>query len=429
MSRDTECGITRRAAVAGLGALLGTAACSRRSSRAISFWAIGREGEMAAKLVEQFVRLNPDLEVEIQKLPWTAAHEKLLTAYAGDTLPDLCQMGNTWVPEFAELDALEPLDAQIAASGSVLTADYFEGILEANRVSGRLLGLPWYVDTRLLFYRTDLLQQAGFAAPPTTWAEWSQMLAAIKAMVGPERYGVLLPLNEFEQLLILGLQQPEELLREGGRWGNFRNEGFRRALHYYQQMFTREWAPRMTNTQISNVWDEFARGYFTFYVSGPWQIAQFKRRMPAHLQNSWMTAPMPGPEGPGVSVAGGASLVIFRSSQRKAQAWRLAEFLSSVSTQTRFYELTGDLPPRREVWGLPALAESRYARAFRQQLDRVRAPPKVPEWARIATELCLMAERVVQGQSDVDTGVRQLDAKVDAILEKRRWLLDRQESA
>ena len=54
----------------------------------------------------------------------------------------------------------------------------------------------------------------------------------------------------------------------------------------------------MTNTQISNVWDEFARGYFTFYISGPWNIGEFKRRLPPELQDSWMTAPLPGPERP-----------------------------------------------------------------------------------------------------------------------------------
>jgi len=425
MSARAAHGITRRTALAGLAAALGTAACTRGSRRALSFWAIGREGEIAAQLMQQFAAQHPEIPVEIQKLPWTAAHEKLLTAYAGDTLPDVCQLGSTWVAEFAALDMLEPLDAPLASSAAVAEDDFFPGILEANRLDGRLLGLPWYVDTRLLFYRSDLLREAGFEAPPLTWSDWTAVLAAIKQRVGPERYSILLPLNEFEQLLILALQQPDELLREGGRWGNFRSPGFRRALAFYEQMFARGWAPRMTATQIANVWDEFARGYFAFYISGPWQIAEFKKRMPARLQDSWMTAPMPGPAGPGISSAGGASLVVFRSSQRKAQAWQLVEFLSTAATQTRFYELNGDLPTRRDAWTMPALANSPYARAFRQQLECLRAPPKVPEWERIATELRLMAERVVQGRSDLDAAVTQLDAKVDAILEKRRWLLER----
>lgn len=421
--------INRRVAIAGLAsAAVGAMGCTRRATgkRVVRFWAAGREGEIAAQLVEGFEREHPDIDVEVQKLPFTAAHEKLLTAYAGDTLPDLCHLGNTWVPEFAALNALEPLDPFIAGSSEVDLDDYFAGVLESNRVGATLYGIPWYVDTRLLFYRRDLLQHAGFAAPPTTWSEWETMLGAIKAMVGPSRYSVLLPLNEFEPLLVLALQQPSEVLRDGGRWGNFRSDDFRRALGFYQSMFARQWAPKMTNTQISNVWDEFGKGYFSFYISGPWNIAEFRRRMPPALKDAWMTAPMPGPNGPGVSSAGGASLVIFKSSQSKPEAWALAEYLSRSGVQQRFYDLTGDMPPRRSTWQTPALANSPYARAYHEQLDRVRSPPKVPEWERIATEMRLAAERVVQGVATIDEAVVGLDRKTDEILEKRRWMMDRQ---
>ena len=151
--------------------------------------------------------------------------------------------------------------------------------------------------------------------------------------------------------------------------------------------------------------------------------------MPADLRDAWMTAPMPGPDGPGVSTAGGASLVIFRSSQRKAEAWALAEHLSQPHVQQRFYELTGDMPPRRTSWGLPALAQSEYARAYRVQLDRVRSPPKVPEWERIANEMKLMGERVVHGAAGIDEAVADLDRRTDQILEKRRWMLARKRIA
>ncbi len=49
-------------------------------------------------------------------MPLTAAHEKLLTAFAGDALPDISQLGNTWIPEFATLGALEPLQPYVDAS-------------------------------------------------------------------------------------------------------------------------------------------------------------------------------------------------------------------------------------------------------------------------------------------------------------------------
>jgi len=181
----------------------------------------------------------------------------------------------------------------------------------------------------------------------------------------------------------------------------------------------------MTDTQISNVWDEFARGMFTFYVSGPWNIGEFRRKLPASMQGSWATAPLPGPDGPGVSTAGGSSLVLFKSSQRKEAAWQLIAYLSEAGTMQRFHALTGDLPPRRSAWRAPALANDVASQAFAQQLERVRPAPKIPEWERIFQEMQQTAQRVVQRTQGAEAATVQLDAWVDALLEKRRWLRER----
>ena len=66
-----------------------------------------------------------------------------------------------------------------------------------------------------------------------------------------------------------------------------------------------------------------------------------------------------------------------------------------------------------------------YARAFREQLERTRPAPKVPEWERIVTEMQLLAARTAHGQMGVDEAAEKLDRRVDAILEKRRWMLAR----
>jgi multiple sugar transport system substrate-binding protein len=386
---------------------------------------MGREGEVVLQLLPEFERAHPDVRIEVQQLPWTAAHEKLLTAFAGDATPDVCQLGNTWIPELVALRALEPLDDAIAKSPVIRADAYFPGIWDTNVVDGKLYGVPWYVDTRLLFYRRDLLAQAGFDAPPATWEEWARMMAALKARAGDGRYAILLPLNEFEPLVALGLQQAEPLLRDGGQWGNFENPGFQHAMQFYVDAFRNGWAPPLTNADVSNVWNEFGRGYFAFYISGPWNIGEFKRRLPANEQSNWMTAPLPGPNGPGVSIAGGSSLVVFRKSRHRKESLQLIEFLSQPGVQQRFHELTGDLPPRRDAWEDARLANDIYARAFRDQLERVKATPKVPEWERIADEIRVVTERLVHGDLTVAQASHELDLRTDAILAKRRWMIAR----
>lgn len=392
----------------------------------VRFWAMGREGEMVAQLLPEFERRNPGIRVELQQIPWSAAHEKLLTAFAGRVTPDVAQLGSTWVPELVALGALSPLDARAAASASVQAGDYFPGSWNTNRIEGQLWGIPWYADTRILFYRRDLLREAGFTEVPQDWNGWLAAMRAVKARAAPGDFAVFLPINEFEPLLALALQQPEPLLRDGDRFGNFRSPGFARASDFYLRLFREGLAPRASNTQISNLYQEFARDRFAFVITGPWNIGEFKTRMPPERQDDWMTAPLPGPGGPGLSIAGGASLALFERSRSKAAAWKLVEYLSSPEVQLRFFELTGNLPPRRSVWQQPLLAKDPYAAAFRAQLERTEPPPAVPEWERIAQQMRIVSERAVAGQITPQEMHSTLDADADRMLEKRRWRLARE---
>lgn len=381
---------------------------------------MGNEAGNVPALLPEFLRRNPGLKVTVQALPWTAAHEKLLTAYAGRSLPDVSQIGNTWVAELAAIGALSPLPATEAG----LLADGFAGVLETNRIAGRTYATPWYVDTRLIYYRTDLLQRAGYDAVPTDWADWKRSMHAVKRAAGGDNFAILLPVNEFEQLLTFGLQQPDPLLRDNGARGNFRSPGFLTALAFYKSLFDERLAPLASSTQISNVWNEFARGFFSFYISGPWSVGDFRRRLPPALQNSWNTAEMPGPDGPGSSAPGGSSLAVMRSARDPEAAWKLVRYLLEPAVQVRFNTLTGDLPARVSAWSTPAVAGDAQIAAFGRQLQRARPVPKVPEWERIVTEMQLVAERMVRGQFTPTEAGAEIDRRADRLLEKRRWMLD-----
>lgn len=392
----------------------------------IELWAAGREGEVVAELVRGFESTHPGIRVEVQTLPWSGAHEKLLTAVVGESAPDVAQLGNTWLPEFASIGALAPLDRFAHTSRVVDAADYFPGVWATNRFAGHLYGVPWYVDTRLLFYRSDLLRKAGFEAPPRTWSEWRHMLGALQARARPGQAALLLPLNEPEPLIALALQQRDPLLRDDASYGNFSSPGFGRALGFYVDLFRQNLAPTAGSAQIANLWDEFEQGNFVFFVSGPWQLGELRRRLPRALRGRWATAPLPGERGPGASLAGGSSLVVFEASEHKRAAWQLIEYLSEPRVQRRFYELAGDLPPRRTSWQGAPLASDLEAAAFRRQLEQVLPVPPVPEWERIASEVARESERAARGLTSIEAAQRELDQKSDRILEKRRWVKQRE---
>ncbi|MGQ0641125.1 MAG: sugar ABC transporter substrate-binding protein [Gemmatimonadaceae bacterium] len=395
----------------------------------LRFWGMGREGEVVGELVKEFERQNPTIRVRVQQIPWIAAHEKLLTAQVGESTPDIAQLGNTWVSEFVALGALEPLGTRARTSHVVDSADYFAGIWATNVVRDTLYGVPWYVDTRVLFYRRDLLAQAGYDSMPTTWVEWRAAMRKLKARMRRDQYPILLPTNEWPQPVILAMQAGSSLLDAAGERGAFRDATFRRGFEFYVSLFAEGLAPVVSASEISNRYQEFERGNIAMMITGPWEIGEFTRRLSPATQDKWDTAPLPGPDGPGLSMAGGASLVLFRGSKHKAESWKLAEFLSLPAQQLRFYELTGNLPPRRSAWSDPTLAGNAYTHAFREQLERVHPLPAVPEIEQIVTKVFEAGEQATRGQRPVDATLTVLDDEVDRILEKRRWMLARERRA
>jgi len=415
-------------------AALAAASCLHRGSsgrETVRFWGLGREGEVVRELIPAFERSHPDLRVVVQQIPWTAAHEKLLTGFVGGAPPDLAQLGNTWIPEFAAIGALEPLAGRIAGSRVLAPSDYFEGIWKTNEFDGALYGVPWYVDTRVLFYRRDLLAQAGYSEAPRTWSGWHEAMRRLKGSAGESRYAILLPTNEWEQLVIFGVQTGSPLLGDRGTRGAFEQPGFRTAAEWYVSLFHEGLAPVVSYTQLGNPYQEFARGYIAMWLTGPWNLGNFRSRLPADKQAIWMTAPLPAPDGgewPGLSLAGGSSLAVFRASKHKDAAWKLAEFLSEPATQLRFYASSGDLPARVAAWDDRVLAGDARAAAFRRQLARVAPMPRVPEWEQIAQQIPERMEAAIRGRQSVAAALAALDSDVDRMLEKRRWILARSEA-
>jgi multiple sugar transport system substrate-binding protein len=103
----------------------------------------------------------------------------------------------------------------------------------------------------------------------------------------------------------------------------------------------------------------------------------------------------------------------------------LIEYLSRPEVQQQFYALLGDMPPRRSAWRGDALRGDPAVQAFHEQLERVKPTPPVPEWERIVTEMQLVAARAAHGELTVDQAAAEIDRRTDAILAKRRWMLDR----
>jgi multiple sugar transport system substrate-binding protein len=404
----------RRALVVAIAtALLSCSGAHRQNT--ITFWGLGREGEVVAQLIPDFER-ETGIDVDVQQIPWSAAHEKILTAHVGNALPDVAQVGNTWIPELVTVGALQPLDEQL-----VPKRDFFPGIWDTNVVGGKLYGIPWYVDTRVLFYRKDMIP-----VPPRSWSEWIAVMEKLKRESHRrDFYPLIMPTNEWPQPVVLALQQGATLVDDQGH-ARFTDPRFLAGFSFYISLFRRGLAPAVSNAQIANLYQQFGEGDFAMFISGPWDVGSLRIYLTPEQQGTWSTAPMPAPDGtpyPGASMAGGASLVITKEARNVDAARRLIQFLARTDIQARFHQLSGDLPARRSAWQVPRLIADDKIAAFRTQLDHTVALPRLPENENICISLSEHGQLAARGQLTAQQAATRLNAKVEHMLEKRRWVL------
>ena len=142
------------------GAPAAPAGSAAAVSGEVTVWAMGNEGTKLGVMADKFMAANPDVKVSVTPVDWGQAVAKLQTAIGGGETPDVSQMGTDMMGQFVETGALEPVPADIDP------ARFFESAWQTNVVDGQAYGVPWYVETRVLYYRTDIAEKAGITAAP-----------------------------------------------------------------------------------------------------------------------------------------------------------------------------------------------------------------------------------------------------------------------
>jgi multiple sugar transport system substrate-binding protein len=267
----------RRAGVwAGVMLSLLAGGGAAESRKPLVVWAMGEEGKKIAVMARRFEDLNPGAKVETQAIPWEAAHAKLLTAVVGGIPPDVSQLGTTWMAEFAAMGALENLDRPSRGIPTANPDAFFPGSLHTCEVDGVLYGVPWYVDTRVLFYRKDLLASVGYPDPPATWEDLERRRAQVgrSEITGwQERlYGISLGSRGWTELMTAVWQNGGDPLKpsEPGLPGS--------DDAYYRSFFQEKLAPAKEGADV-DLYHAFRTGYLPMFISGPWMVELVKKEL------------------------------------------------------------------------------------------------------------------------------------------------------
>lgn len=156
----------------------------------ITIWAMGEEGENLGAFSKTFTDANPDANVTVTTIPWADVMTKYQTAVAAGTVPDAIMIGSSFLPAMVAAGGLAAVP-----DGVVDTGTLNETAADSTVVDGVSYAVPWYVETRVLYYRSDLAKAAGMSAP-TTWKELSDFATGFKN--AGAQYGIQLPMGDAE---------------------------------------------------------------------------------------------------------------------------------------------------------------------------------------------------------------------------------------
>lgn len=381
-----------------------------RATGTIEVWAMGAEGEVLQDFVADFESENPDVTVEVTAVPWESAHDKLANAIAAGETPDVSLIGTTWMGEFAAADGLMP-----TPEGLVDEADFFPGAWDSTVVGGTSYGVPWYVETRALYYRTDTAKKAGWTEPPQTWDELTRFAGDLQSK-GGATYGISVQPGQtgsWQTVLPFAWSDGAELTDEAGEEYTIDSPEMAEALGYYASLVT-DGLSQDRVLDPGEVESGFADGTYGSFISGPWHTSLVEDA--GVSPDDYDVAVLPGKDaGPGTSFVGGGNLAVFQESDNADNAWKLVQWLSEPETQQAFFEEVGDLPAVQAAWESGELADDEELQVFGEQLDSAQSPPAVPTWEEVASAIDGIVEQVARGRLDPEEAVSEMQSQASSI--------------
>ncbi|MGO4237792.1 sugar ABC transporter substrate-binding protein [Pseudarthrobacter sp. YAF2] len=386
----------------------GKAIASGAATGTINLWAQGDEAKLLPGLLKDFEAENPGVTVNVTAIPWDAAHNKYQTAIAGGTTPDLAQMGTTWMTDFS--DAFDPKPAEIDSSG------FFPSSVKSTQIGGTSLGVPWFVDTRVLYYRKDLAAKAGYPEFPTTWDGLTALAKALKSQDGV-KYGVQLPAggsDSFQSMLpFLWSNGAQFISQDNSKW-TFDTPQIVDALKYYQSFFTDGLANKAPATGAGAAEAAFVNGEAPVLIGGPSELAQLDQAGGPGFGDKYMVSTFPK-KVTGTSFIGGSDLVVFKDAKNRDGAWKLAQWLSKPEVQTKWYKTSGSLPALQGAWKDPSLAGDAKLSVFGEQMKDTNFPPTISTWTQVSAAADTQLEQIVKAGKDPAAAMKDLQATADSI--------------
>lgn len=385
---------------------------------------VGQELELTKAAADIYMEMHPNITVEVIDTPdfvedRLGTYLQLFEAQSPEG--DVFQIDVIWPGDLAEhfVDLNEYGGAEIAAN-------HFPAIIENNTVDGKLVGIPWFTDAGLLYYRTDLLEKYGYDGPPTTWTELEEMAQTIMEGEQAENedfWGFVWQGNAYEGLTCDALEWIRS--NDGGTIISpdgvitINNEN---AIEIVDQ--AAGWVGTISPPGVTGWGEEDARAV--------WQAgnAAFMRNWPyafslgqaddSVIKDLFDVSPLPAGKGSPAATLGGWQLAVSRYSEHPAEAADLAFFLASEEQQ-KIRAIEGSFNPT--ILSLYEDADVLAAAPFFGSLfdvftNAVARPSTAtaPQYAETSTLFFNAVHSVLTGNTDAAAAFAELELDLEDLL-------------
>ena len=386
------------------------------------------------QLDTDFQMAHPGWKVNYQVQQWNGIVDKLTTALASNTPPDVIEMGNTQAITFEAAGALMDLtsDRQALGGGTSNSGDgqlFMDSLNSASVYQDKLYAVPFYAGDRVLIYRKDLFQAAGI--DPTTITSKDALIAAAKTLQQKNA-----SVTDFSGFYVAG-QNWYQLLQyiwdrggtlatqdSSGKWtANLESpqsmQGIQDYVDYYNAGST---GPKDNDEMNPPEYTLFSQGKVGMFVGNGWEIGSAvdpKGVVTSADQVGVMGIPS-ATDGKTVPVfLGGSVLGIAAKSRNQAQALDWIKQLTSDQGQQMLIE-NGWIPSLKSA--AANIPDTPANAILKVQAAEAAAgsgfTPNDPRWAGVEANnpIKAMMTKILTGQASIADAAKEADQKIDAVL-------------
>ncbi|UOQ86977.1 ABC transporter substrate-binding protein [Gracilibacillus salinarum] len=322
-------------------------------------WSPGEENAIESKkLIEQYEKENPNININIQELNYDMIHDKLVTGITAGDVPDLSWGLGEWVADLNGMGGLMDLTGYVNEWND--KENIQQSSLDALTINDKLVGLPYQTGARALLVHENMLKDTGINKVPETWDELIRIGKEYNENTGKYLYGMTgTSVRAPQEMIGYFAQQGVEIASESEN-GKFRNtwndnpkelEAATKVFAFYQDLIENKVVDPNAKTWDWETADtNFATGTYAMEVVGNW-MQERESSNPETMKDVSVTVPPYGEEP--ATFLEVKPIFIFKQSEHPEEAWKFAQFLLSKEFQEKVQSAN---TPRTDVvedtkWG------------------------------------------------------------------------------